>query len=86
MESGSRRNQDEKGLEKAREQTQKDSITFALNGIRSGTEAKRKEGLSELDRIFVKNSRSPERHRLRDGSYLWLLQELFQDVRKEKSK
>ncbi|MCJ1313627.1 Serine/threonine-protein kinase tel1 [Agyrium rufum] len=86
MESGSRQTEDEKGLENTREKSHKDSITLALNGIRSGTETKRKDGLSELDRIFIKDGKSFDRHKLRDGSYLWLLQELFQDVRREKSK
>ena len=65
------------------EQTSKVDISFALKHIRRATVVDRKKGIDFLERLFALNGSRPKELRLKDSSYLWLLQELFQSVKNE---
>ena len=58
-------------------------INSALESLRRATVAERKKGIDHLERIFTFNSRRSKDSRLKDASYLWLLQQLFQLVKNE---
>ena len=58
-------------------------INSALKSLRGATVNERKKGIDHLERIFTVNSRRPKESRLKDKSYLWLLQQLFQLVKNE---